>query len=178
VADGKFFPAGFRFQYVGSFFPTALEAFAMSLRARISDDLKTAMKAKEMDRVGQIRGITAKIKDLDVAARAKGGEVTDADILPMLRTMIKSRTESATMYRDGGRPELAEKEEAEIATIRSYLPPELSDEQLAGAVDEAIAASGAASMKEMGKVMAALKAKFGAELDMGRANAVVKAKLS
>ncbi|AQS89304.1 amidotransferase GatB/YqeY subunit [Neoasaia chiangmaiensis NBRC 101099] len=150
----------------------------MSLRTQISDDLKTAMKAKEADRVAQLRGITAKIKDLDVAARVKGGDVDDGDIVPMLRSMIKSRTESAAMYRDGGRPELAEKEEAEIATIKSYLPPEMDDAALAAAVDEAIAQSGAASMKEMGKVMAVLKARFGADLDMGRANGVVKAKLS
>jgi len=150
----------------------------MALRETISDDLKTAMKAKEADRVAQLRGITAKIKDLDVAARAKGSEVGDAEILPMLRGMIKSRTESATMYRDGGRPELAEKEEAEIATIKTYLPPEMDEAALAAAVDEAVAQSGASSMKDMGKVMGALKARFGADLDLGRANGVVKAKLS
>ncbi|AOX16216.1 GatB/YqeY domain-containing protein [Kozakia baliensis] len=150
----------------------------MSLREQISADLKTAMKAKEMDRVAQIRGITAKIKDLDVAARAKGGEIGDADIVPMLRSMIKSRTESATMYRDGGRPELAEKEEAEITTIKSYLPPEMDDAALETAINEAVAETGASSMKDMGKVMGVLKARFGASLDMGRVNGVVKAKLS
>lgn len=150
----------------------------MSLRQTISDDLKTAMKSGQSERVAQIRGITAKIKDLDVAARVKGNEVGDAEIVPMLRSMIKSRTESAAMYRDGGRPELAEKEEAEIATIRAYLPPELSDEQLAEAVDAAIAETGAATMKDMGRVMGILKTRFGADLDMSRANGVVKARLS
>ena len=150
----------------------------MSLREKISTDLKTAMKAKEAERVAQLRGITARIKDLDVAARVKGTEIGDAEIVPMLRGMIKSRTESATMYREGGRPELAEKEEGEIEAIKAYLPPEMDDNALAAAVDEAIAEAGASSMKEMGKVMAVLKGRFGADLDMGRANGVVKAKLS
>lgn len=150
----------------------------MSLRETISNDLKTAMKAKEMDRVAQIRGITARIKDLDVAARANGKEIGDEDILPMLRSMIKSRTESATMYREGGRPELAEKEEAEIETIRTYLPPEMDEATLNAEIDAAIAEAGATSMKEMGKVMGVLKAKFGSALDMGRVNPVVKARLS
>lgn len=150
----------------------------MSLREQISADLKTAMKAKEMDRVAQIRGITARIKDLDVAARARGGEIADQEILPMLRSMIKSRTESAAMYRDGGRPELADKEEAEIATIRGYLPPEMDEAELAVEIDAAIAQAGATSMREMGKVMGVLKTKFGSTLDMGRVNPVVKARLS
>lgn len=150
----------------------------MSLREQISADLKTAMKTREMDKVAQIRGITARIKDLDVAARAKGSEVSDAEIVPMLRGMIKSRTESATMYRDGGRPELADKEEAEVATIRTYLPPEMDDAALAAAVDEAVAETGASTMKDMGKVMGVLKGRFGASLDMGRVNGAVKAKLS
>ena len=150
----------------------------MSLREKISEDLKTAMKAKEAERVGQLRGIMAKIKDLDVAARVKGAEIGDIEIIPALRGMIKSRTESATMYRDGGRPELAEKEEGEIAAIKAYLPREMDDSALAAAVEEAIAQTAAATMKDMGKVMAVLKSRFGAELDMGRANGVVKAKLS
>jgi uncharacterized protein YqeY len=150
----------------------------MALREQISNDLKTAMKAKEAERVAQLRGITAKIKDLDVAARAKGAEVGDDEIVVALRAMIKSRTESAAMYRDGGRPELAEKEEGEIAAIRAYLPPEMDDAALEQAVAAAIAETGASGAKEMGKVMAALKAKFGASLDMGRVNPVVKAKLA
>lgn len=149
----------------------------MGLREQISDDLKVAMKAKNAERVAQLRGITAKIKDLDVAARAKGGEIGDAEIVPMLRGMIKSRVEAAKLYRDGGRPELAEKEEGEIEAIRTYLPPEMGDAALAEAVDAAVTETGASSMKEMGKVMAALKARFGNDLDLGRANGVVKARL-
>ncbi|GAN62961.1 amidotransferase GatB/YqeY subunit [Acetobacter indonesiensis NRIC 0313] len=151
----------------------------MSLRERLMADLKTAMKAGESGRVSTIRMITAKLKDVEIAGRAKGAEgLNEDEAISALRGMVKSRTESATMYRDAGRPELAEKEDGEIAVIRAYLPAEMDDAALAAAVDEAIAATGAASMKDMGKVMAALKAKFGAELDMGRANGTVKARLS
>ena len=150
----------------------------MSLRKQIMDDLKTAMKAGQSETVAQIRGITAKIKDLDVAARAKTGEVTDTDIISALRSMIKSRTESATMYREGGRPELAEKEEGEIATIKSYLPPELDESALKAGIAEAVQKTEATGMKDMGKVMAALKERFGADLDPVKASALVKAHLS
>lgn len=150
----------------------------MSLRTQIMDDLKIAMKAGQSEKVAQIRGITAKLKDLEVAARAKTGEVTEAEIISALRSMIKSRTESATMYREGGRPELAEKEEGEIATIKAYLPPELDEATLKSAIDEAATAVGAESMKDMGKVMAALKERFGADLDPAKASALVKARLS
>lgn len=147
------------------------------LRTRIMDDLKTAMKAGQSDRVAQLRGITAKLKDLDVAARAKQADVTEADMFAAFRSMIKSRAESAALYRQGDRPELAEKEEAEIAIIRSYLPPELDQEALAKGVDEAIASTGASSVKDMGRVMAALKERFGAALDASKAGPLVKAKL-
>ncbi|AHK70259.1 MULTISPECIES: GatB/YqeY domain-containing protein [Gluconobacter] len=150
----------------------------MSLRKQIMDDLKTAMKAGQSETVAQIRGITAKIKDLDVAARAKSAEVTDTDIISALRSMIKSRTESATMYREGGRPELAEKEEGEIATIKSYLPPELDEATLKAGIEDAVKKTEAAGMKDMGKVMAALKERFGADLDPAKASALVKAHLS
>lgn len=151
----------------------------MSLRESLMADLKGAMKAGESARVATIRMIMAKIKDVEIAARAKGGEGLDEDeAVSALRGMVKSRTESATMYRDAARPELAEKEEAEIAVIRTYLPAEMDESALVAAVSEAVAATGAQSMKDMGKVMGALKAKFGSNLDMSRANAVVKAQLS
>jgi len=150
----------------------------MSLRTQIMDDLKAAMKAGQSDKVSQIRGITAKIKDLDVASRVKNAEVTDTDIISALRSMIKSRKESATMYRDGGRPELADKEEAEIATISGYLPPELDEATLKSAIEEAVAATGATGMKEMGGVMAALKERFGADLDPAKASGLVRARLA
>ena len=116
--------------------------------------------------------------DVEMTGRAKGaGGLSDGGGLSALRGMIKSRVESATMYRDAARPELAEKEEAEIAVIRGYLPPEMDDAALAAAVQAAVAESGATSIKEMGKVMAVLKGRFGAALDMARASAAVKALL-
>ncbi|MBO1323961.1 GatB/YqeY domain-containing protein [Acetobacter sp. TBRC 12305] len=150
----------------------------MTLRENLMADLKTAMKAGESARVATIRMITARLKDVEIAGRAKGAtELGEEEALSALRGMIKSRTESATMYRDGGRPELADKEEAEIAVIRSYLPPELDEAALHAAVDEAIGTAGATTLKDMGKVMAALKTRFGAALDMARASAAVKARL-
>ncbi|AZV38461.1 aspartyl-tRNA amidotransferase [Komagataeibacter xylinus] len=151
----------------------------MSLRARFMDDLKTAMKAGQSEKVGAIRMITAKLKDVDIAGRAKGeDQVSDEAVISMLRGMIKSRTESAAMYLKGGRPELAEKEEAEIAIIRDYLPPDLDDATIEAAVREAIERTDATSMKDMGKVMAALKEQFGAALNPASASAVVRARLS
>ena len=147
----------------------------MTLRESLMADLKTAMKAGESARVATIRMVTAKLKDVEIAGRAKGNEGLSED--EGVRGMIKSRTESATLYRDAGRPELADKEEAEIAVIRGYLPPELDEATLNAAVAEAIASTGAASMKDMGKVMGVLKGKFGAVLDMSRASAAVKALL-
>ncbi|GBQ15916.1 amidotransferase GatB/YqeY subunit [Komagataeibacter rhaeticus DSM 16663] len=157
----------------------AEELTVMSLRARFMDDLKTAMKAGQSEKVGTIRMITAKLKDVDIAGRARGeDQVSDEAVISMLRGMIKSRTESAAMYTQGGRPELAQKEEAEIAIIRDYLPPDLDDATIEAAVREAIERTDATSMKDMGKVMAALKEQFGAALDPARASAVVRARLS
>ena len=150
----------------------------MSLRARFMEDLKAAMKAGQSGQVATLRMVNAKLKDVDIAARVRGAEVSEDEIVSMLRGMIKSRTESAAMYVQGGRPELAEKEEAEIATIRAYLPAELDAATLEAAAREAIAELGAASMKDMGKVMAALKARFGAALDAGQASGTVKSLLS
>lgn len=151
----------------------------MALRDQFTDQLKTAMKAGEAARVSTLRMILAKLKDTDIASRPKGvDKVPDEEIMAMLRGMVKSRRESVLLYRQGNRPELAEKEEAEIAVIEGFLPATLEGAALDAAVAEAIASTGAASMKDMGKVMGALKAKFGAALDMGAVNPLVKAKLS
>lgn len=149
----------------------------MSIRVRIMDDLKVAMKAGKSERVAQLRSITAKIKDLDVAARASKADIGDDDILMALRSMIKSRTESVAMYRQGNRPELAEKEEGEIATISSYLPAELDDEAMKAAIEEAISETDAAGMKDMGRVMGVMKGRFGAALNAAKASALVKGRL-
>ena len=150
----------------------------MELRAQFTDQLKTAMKAGDAARTSTLRMILARLKDTDIAARPKGvTAVPEAEILAMLRGMVKSRRESVELYRQGNRPELADKEEAEIAVIESFLPQTLDPAATEAAVDAAIAATGAASVKDMGKVMAELRARHAASLDMARAGAVVKAKL-
>jgi hypothetical protein len=151
---------------------------AMTLRDRFTADLKTAMLAKDAARVSAIRMITARLKDVDIAARPKGiTAVPDEEIVAMLRGMVKSRRESADLYRQGGRADLLAKEEAEIAVIDTFLPQQMDDAATEAAVLAAIAATGAAGIKEMGKVMAALKTAHGAVLDMARVGPIVKAKL-
>lgn len=150
----------------------------MTLRDRFTAELKTAMLAKDAPRVSAIRMITARLKDVDIAARPKGiTAVPDEEIVAMLRGMVKSRRESADLYRQGNRPELVAKEEAEIAVIEAFLPQQMDEAATAQAVTDAIAETGAAGIKEMGRVMAALKAKHGAVLDMGKVGPIVKAKL-
>jgi hypothetical protein len=151
----------------------------MSLREQFTDQLKTSMRAGDSARTSTLRMILAKLKDVDIAARPKGiDKVPDDEVLSMLRGMVKSRRESVTMYIQGNRPELAAKEEAEIAVIEGFLPRQMDDAAIEAAVAEAIADSGAASIKDMGKVMAALKAKHAAALDMAKAGPIVKARLS
>ncbi len=150
----------------------------MSGRERFSDALKTSMKAGDSARTSTLRMIMAKLKDADIAARPKGlTAISDDEVTSVLRGMVKSRRELVDLYKQGNRPELAAKEEAEIAVIEEFLPQAMDDAAIAAAVDKAIADSGAASPKDMGKVMAALKAAHGAALDMGRVSPVVKAKL-
>lgn len=149
----------------------------MSLRDRINEDLKTAMKARDMTRVAQLRAITSRFKDLDIELRAKGVELDEGTMLSALRSMIKSRRESAALYRQGDRPELAEKEEAEIAAIEHYLPPPLSDADLDVLVQKALAETGANSVKDLKNVMSWLRAHHAAQLDMGKMSGLVKAKL-
>ncbi len=151
----------------------------MSLREDLTAAVKQSMLARNAERTSSLRMIQAKLKDTDIAARPKGVEqVSDDEILAMLRSMIKSRRDSVALYRQGGREELAAKEEAEIAVIAEFLPQTLEGEALEAAIKEAIAATGATSAKDMGKVVGALKAKHGAALDMGVASAAVKAALA
>ena len=150
----------------------------MSLRDAFTAQLKTAMLARDAARVSAIRMITARLKDVDIAARPKGvTAVPDDEVIAMLRGMVKSRRESVDLYRQGGRAELVAKEEAEIAVIEAFLPQQMSDDAMAAAVAQAVAETGATGIKDMGRVMAALKAAHGAVLDMGKAGAMVKAKL-
>ena len=150
----------------------------MTLREEFTAQLKTAMLARDAERVSTLRMITARLKDVDIAARPKGvTAVPDDEVLAMLRGMVKSRRESVAMYRQGNREELAAKEEAEIAVIVGFLPQQLDAAATDAAVAEAVAETGATTIKEMGRVMAALKAKYGATLDMSKVGAIVKARL-
>jgi uncharacterized protein YqeY len=150
----------------------------MSLRARFLEEMKASMKAGDSARTSTIRMVMAKLKDTDIAARPTGVEqVPEEQIVAMLRSMVKSRRESVEMYQKGNRPELAAKEEAEIAVIEEFLPQQMDDAAMKAAVDAAVAETGAASVKDMGKVMAALRAKHAATMDMAKAGPLVKAKL-
>jgi uncharacterized protein YqeY len=151
----------------------------MALRDQFNDQLKAAMKGHDAPRTSTLRMILARLKDVDIAARPKGvDKVPDDDIVAMLRGMVKSRRESVDLYRQGNRPELVAKEEAEIAIIEAFLPRQMDRAAIQAAVDNAIAKTGAASIKDMGKVVAALKATHGAALDMAQAGPLVKARLS
>ncbi|EFH12839.1 GatB/YqeY domain-containing protein [Pseudoroseomonas cervicalis] len=150
----------------------------MTLRERFTAELKAAMMAKDAARTSTIRMIMAKLKDTDIAARPSGvDQVPEEQIVAMLRGMVKSRRESVEMYAQGGRQELADKEAAEIAVIEGFLPQQMDEAAMRQAVADAVAESGAASVKEMGKVMAVLKAKHAATMDMAKAGPLVKAAL-
>ncbi|PZP43667.1 MAG: aspartyl-tRNA amidotransferase [Azospirillum brasilense] len=150
----------------------------MDLRSRFTEELKSSMRAGDAPRTSTLRMIMAKLKDTDIAARPSGvDKVPEEQIVAMLRGMAKSRRESVEMYRQGNRPELAAKEEAEIAVIEGFLPQQMDEAATTAAVEAAIAETGATSIKEMGKVMAALKAKHAATLDMAKVGPIVKAKL-
>ncbi|MCC7280741.1 MAG: GatB/YqeY domain-containing protein [Acetobacteraceae bacterium] len=149
-----------------------------TLRERFTAELKTAMLARDAARVSAIRMVTARLKDVDIAARPKGvTAVPDEEIIAMLRGMVKSRRESMEMYRQGGRADLMEKEQAEIAVIEAFLPQQMDAAATEAAVAAAVAEAGAASIKDMGKVMAILKARHGAVLDMAKVGPLVKAAL-
>ncbi|MGJ0512100.1 GatB/YqeY domain-containing protein [Methylocystis sp.] len=148
------------------------------MREKIAADLKTAMKAGERAKVDALRLINAALKDKDIEARGAGKTLSGDDELALLQKMIKSRQESLEIYEKAGREDLAGKERGEIAIISAYLPQQLSDAEVAEAVKVAIAETGAASIKDMGKVVATLKAKYTGRMDFGKASAAVKAALS
>lgn len=151
----------------------------MNLRERFKDELKTAMKAKEGDRVTTLRMIGAKLKDLDISARPKGiDQVGEEEIITMLKSMIKSRRESVEMYQKANRQDLVDKENAEIQVIESFLPVQLDEGQMQRAVDEAFEKTGASTIKDMGKVMGFLKENYGSVLDFSKVNGLVKARFS
>lgn len=150
------------------------------LRSRISEALKVAMKAKEAIALSTVRLIQAALKDRDIAARSKGNMngIIDEEILSMLQSMIKQRRDSIELYEKGGRPELADREAQEIDIIEGFLPAQMDDAAVDAALKAVIHELEAASMKDMGRVMAALKERYAGSMDFTKASALVKAKLS
>ena len=148
------------------------------MRETITAALQAATKAQDKRRVSTLRMVSAAIKDRDIAARTAGKErATDAELLDLFAKMIKQREESQKIYADAGRAELAAQEGEEIEIIREFLPKQLSDKEIDKAIAEAIAAESATSVRDMGKVMAALKARYAGQMDFAKASALVKAKL-
>ncbi|MDG1168739.1 MAG: GatB/YqeY domain-containing protein [Sulfitobacter sp.] len=152
----------------------------MALRTRITDALKQAMKDKDAERLSTLRLINAAIKDKDIDARATGNDegVSEAEVLAILGKMAKQRLESARAYEEGGRLDLAERERGEITIIEEYLPRQLNADETAAAVEAAIADISAESIRDMGKVIGALKAQYTGQMDFGKVGPMVKDRLS
>jgi uncharacterized protein YqeY len=146
------------------------------LREAFSERLKQAMRAKDTRTLSAVRLILAAVKDRDVAARSSGNQqgIADPEILRVLQGMIKQRRESIALYHQGNRPELAQREEDEITIIESFLPQQMSDDEIAAAAKAAIAETGAAGVKDMGRVMAVLRERHAGIIDLARAGAIVK----
>ena len=151
----------------------------MSLKDRISDEIKAAMKAKDKLRLDTVRGIKKVILEKESEIRAKGREeLTEAEELAIVMQLAKQRRDSIKQFTDAGREELADKEAQELKILDEYLPAQLSDEEIEAAVDEAIAKTGATSMRDMGKVMGPVMAKLKGQADGSKVQAFVKAKLA
>jgi hypothetical protein len=153
----------------------------MGLRDRVGTALKDAMRNKEAERLSTLRLINAAIKDKDIAARTEGADdagVSDDVVLQILGKMVKQRQESARAYEEGGRVDLAERERSEIGVIEEFLPKPLSEEEVTKAVDAAVAELGANSIRDMGRVMGVLKARYQGRMDFGAVGPVIKDRLS
>ena len=147
----------------------------MTLKERITEDMKAAMRASDKERLSTIRMVQAAIKQREVDERIT---LDDAQVIAVLEKMVKQRKESIVQFEQGGRTDLADKEKSEIALLQTYLPSQLSDAEVDAIVREVITATGAASVKDMGKVMAAVKARAAGRADMGAVSARIKAALS
>ncbi len=149
------------------------------LRVRLSDDLKVALKAKDKLAVSTLRLILAALKDRDIAARGKGNcdGVGEDEIRNLLQKMIGQRHEAIDLYRKGGRNELAEREAGEIEVIKRFLPKQLSDEEIRGAVEEVIGELSARSIKDMGRVISTLKERYSGQMEFSKASTMVKEQL-
>jgi uncharacterized protein YqeY len=152
----------------------------MALREQFNEQMKEAMKAKDVRRLSTLRMVLAAIKDKDIAARTETSRegISDDDVLGLLAKMIKQREESATAFDAGARPEMAQSEREEIAIIRGFMPAQMSAEDTKAAIAKTIADTGAASIKDMGKVMAALKERYAGQMDFGKASGMTKDLLS
>jgi uncharacterized protein YqeY len=149
------------------------------IRDDINNALKEAMKAKDERRVSTLRLVNSTLKNADIEARGQGKEpLGDDSVLGVLQKMIKQRNESAELYDKGGRAELAQQEREEVAIISAYLPKQMSDDEVKAAIAEAVTETGAAGMKDMGKVIGALRGKYAGKMDFAKASALVKAALS
>ncbi|MEI7876156.1 MAG: GatB/YqeY domain-containing protein [Alphaproteobacteria bacterium] len=150
------------------------------LRDKLNNAMKEAMRARDQAALGTIRLILAKLKDVDIAARTEASRegVADDKILSMMQGMIKQRNESIVLYEKGNRADLADKEKAEIVVIERFLPQQMDEAAVEAAVREAVAAAGATTVKDMGGVMAALKAKYAGQMDFAKASAAVKKALT
>ena len=145
------------------------------LREKLSADMKDAMRAGDKPKLGTIRLMNSAIKSADIEARPSGRDaISDADIMQVFAKMIKQRRDSVEQFTAGGRPELAAAEQAEIAVIESYMPKQMSEAEVKAAASALIKDLGAASMKDMGKVISALKEKFAGAMDFGKASGIVK----
>lgn len=148
------------------------------IRERIADETKAAMKSGDKARLSTLRMVASAIKNAEIEARTSGkGEVTDETLLPLLQKLVKQRQESAELYDKGARPELAANERAEIAVIQSFLPQQMSEDEVRAAIAAAIKEAGATSARDMGKVMAALKTKYAGKMDFAKASGTVKGML-
>ncbi len=147
----------------------------MSLKTRIFEDIKTAMRGREAARLSVLRMLSAAIKQREVDERV---ELDDADVLAIVEKLIKQRRDAASQFREGGREELAEQETAEAELLEGYLPPRMDEAELTALIDELIAATGAAGPRDMGKVMAQLKPRIQGRADMGQASQLVKQRLT
>ncbi|MFA8385889.1 MAG: GatB/YqeY domain-containing protein [Pelagibaca sp.] len=152
----------------------------MDLRTRLNTSIKQAMRDKDSARLSTLRLINAAIKDRDIAARGDGNEegVGDEEVLGILGKMVKQRKDTAKTYEEAGRLDLAERELAEIGVIEEFLPRKLTDEEVERAVDAAVAEAGASSIRDMGRVMGVLKAKYTGQMDFGVVGGMVKDRLA
>ena len=150
------------------------------IRQRLNESLKEAMRARDTVGVSTVRLVLAALKDRDIAARSKGNTdgISEDEVLRLLQTMVKQRRESIQLYEQGGRLDLAEQEQSEIAVLQRFLPAQMDEQAIRSAVDTVIREQAATSLKDMGRIMSALRDKYAGRMDFGRASGIVKATLN